>query len=172
MFFKKLKAVSYVEVVLVLVIVGVISAIAIPSLKRYSQREELGRQTQKAYLTLTEAFDQAVTLYGPSRKWATGQAAFTSYIVPQLQVYKTVSGTQVITKDGMDFRAGSYASGEWAYLGIIVDVNGSEKGPNKYGKDIHIFDIKYNTGKVEPSYADTVSLYENNWKFTDGIWNK
>ena len=99
MFLKKLKAVSYVEVVLVLVIVGVISAIAIPSLKRYSQREELGRQTQKAYLTLTEAFDQAVTLYGSSRKWPTGQGAFTSYIVPQLQVYKTVSGTQVIKKE-------------------------------------------------------------------------
>lgn len=172
MFLRKFKAVSYVEVVLVLVIIGVISAIAIPSLKRYSQREELARQTQKAYLTLTEAFDQAVTLYGPSRKWITGQGAFSTYIVPQLQVYKTVSGTHVITKDGMDFQAGSFASGSSAYLGIIVDVNGLDKGPNKYGKDKHIFDIKYHTGKVEPSYSDTITLYENNWKFTDELWKK
>ena len=53
MILKKLKAVSYVEIILVLTIVGVISSIAIPSMKRHSQKTEFGALAKKAYFSIS-----------------------------------------------------------------------------------------------------------------------
>ena len=104
MFLKKLKAISYVEVVLTLVIVGVISALAIPSLKRYSQKTELGVLAKKAYLTLNEAMDMSIIENGPAYKWTYTSISdsFNKYIVPYLKVARKISTLEVLTKDNMN----------------------------------------------------------------------
>lgn len=174
MFFNKLKAISYVEVLLTLVIVGVISSIAIPTLKKYSQREELGRLAQKAYLTLNEAMDMSIIDNGPSYKWETGKASFTKYIVPYLKVASTPGSYIVVTKDNMKITCtgASYSSsGSINELILTVDVN-NDKGPNKSGKDIQGFILNLAESKVRPNGNDTQKLFENNWKFTNELWNK
>lgn len=173
MFLKKLKAISYVEVLLTLVIVGVISSIAIPSLKKYSQREELGRQAQKAYLTLNEAMDMSIIDNGPAYKWTytSPSTTFKQYVVPYLKVARTISTLEVLTKDNMKFKCSSAQTSPKVILYITVDVNG-DKGPNKSGKDIFVYGVNFNDSKVTPNDDVTKKLFENNWKFTDELWNK
>ena len=171
MFFNKLKAISYVEVLLTLVIVGVISSIAIPTLKKYSQREELGRQAQKAYLTLNEALDMSIIDNGPAYKWKAGNN-FNTYIKPYLKIskdnYNMSSRTWSVTKDNMCVCVLANGSG---FDYIILDVN-ADKGPNVNGKDRFYFKMDYTNSKVEPNEENTKKLFQNNWKFTDELWNK
>ena len=47
LFNKKLKAMTYVELALVLTIIGVIAAMTIPQLKKYSQRTDYEKRVQK-----------------------------------------------------------------------------------------------------------------------------
>lgn len=169
MLFKKLKAVSYVEVILVLVIVGVISSISIPALKKHSQKNELGRLTQSAFLRLNQAVDNSILLNGPTRNWSVANSGdFFKYLLPSFMALSKGSA-HVVTKDKMQF---SINSGEVkSYTTITVDVNGTSVGPNKTGKDIHLFQIKHSNGTVEP-IGDTLTLAQNGWKFTDALWYK
>lgn len=184
MFFNKIKAVSYVEIVLVLVIVGVISSLAIPSLKRYSQKEELGRLAQKSYLTLNDAIDNSIMENGPTYKWKKPQDgnSFGKYIAPYLKQSSTTGTgnavTSVITKDGMKISFDSNlkemndtSTGYLATIFINIDING-DKGPNVTGKDRHEFSIDCIRSKLNPSNPYTKELFANNWKFTEEMWNR
>ena len=173
MFLKKLKAISYVEVVLTLVIVGVISALAIPSLKRYSQKTELGVLAKKAYLTLNEAMDMSIIENGPAYKWTYTSISdsFNKYIVPYLKVARKISTLEVLTKDNMKFSCNTATIGSKVILYVRVDVN-NDKGPNELGKDIFVFSVNFTESKVTPNEENKKKLFENNWKFTDELWNK
>lgn len=166
MLLKKLKAVSYIEVVLVLVIIGVVSSMAIPTLKKYSQKLEFAKEAQKAYYTLNEVVDNATTTKGPIRKMS-AEAVFNNFLKPSFK--STASGDNYVeTKDGMRFWQIANTS---TAIRLTVDVNGVEKGPNAAGKDVHYFEIELSDGKVSP-INDTKILYENNWTYTDALWNK
>lgn len=169
MFLKKLKAISYVEVVLVLVIVGVVSSLAIPTLKRYSQKEELGRLAQKAYLTLNEAMDQSIMENGPTYKWRDNGFNFDKFIGSYLKTSsKNAALGEYLTKDGMKITYNRISN---QLAGVSVDVNDT-KGPNVSGKDIFEFDLMFSTSQIVPANDATKALFENNWKFTDELWNK
>ncbi len=173
MFLKKSKAVSYIEVMLVLVIIGTVSALTIPSMKRHSQRHELGALAQKSYMVLNDALDNAILQHGPSRNWvkSTNVNIFRDYFRPSLQIIDEYADGSYyyLTKDGMAISV--FASGP-EYIEIRVDVNGNNKGPNKAGKDIHCFKFYMQDSKIEPSSPATIELYKNNWKFTDELWYK
>ena len=171
MFFKKLKAISYVEVLLTLVIVGVISSLAIPALKKYSQREELGRQAQKAYLTLNEAMDMSIIDNGPAYKWKHTNISnsFNKYLVPYLKVARTISTSQVLTKDNMKFSSYTAQISPKVVLNVTVDVNG-DKGPNKSGKDIFTFGVDFAEGKVTPNNDVTRNQISRNKNITNLLY--
>lgn len=166
MLLKKLKAVSYVEVVLVLVIIGVVSSMAIPTLKKYTQKQEFAKGAQKAYYTLNEVVDNSITTKGPIRKMS-ADTVFNNFLKPSFK-YTSSGNNYVVTKDGMRFYQYSYND---YGISIQVDINGTGKGPNVDGKDRHYFEIKLSDGKVLP-INDTKVLYENNWTYTDALWNK
>lgn len=174
----KSKAFTFAELALVLLIIGVISALTIPSLKKTSQRHELARRAQKAYFTLEECFEQALLLHGPAYKWESGKA--TTYINEHLKASSSV------TQDNMKYTISCTDTG----CDFTVDVNGENKEPNLTGKDI--FKFKLTFSKVDPTdnatetiggtkidttdqirpLDDAKTLQENNWKFTDQLWNK
>lgn len=166
---KKSKGFTFAELALVLMIIGVIAALTIPSLKKTSQKYELARRAQKAYFTIEECYEQALLLYGPAYKWKTGMAA--TYISEQL---RTTSGA---TQDNMEYATNCSSTG----CDFTVDVNGSQKEPNIEGKDIFKFKLIFSSldttndsndvDKVIPQ-GDAKKLQENNWKFTDQLWNK
>lgn len=169
MLLKKLKAVSYVEVILVLVIVGVISSISIPAVKKHSQKNELGSMAKKAFLSLNQAVDNAILLNGPTRNWsATDSKAFFAFLLPSFTSLSK-SLTYVVTKDKMRFYIDSSEKAD--YTTVYVDVNGTNVGPNKDGKDRHFFKVMHNNGTIEP-IGDTLELAKNSWRFTDALWYK
>ena len=148
-------------------VIGVIAAMTVPGLKKYSQRNEFARGAQKAYFTLSEAYEQALLIYGPAYKWP--ENTHGNRIVSQLKVTKRGE-----TKDSFDYVVRCSETG----CDFTVDVN-SLKEPNKEGKDQFKFqltfggvDFEQNTQKdrVEP-IDDAKILHENNWKFTDSHWN-
>ena len=169
MLLKKIKAVSYVEVVLVLIIIGVVSSMAIPTLKKYTQKQEFAKDAQKAFYTLNEVVDNATTIQGPIRK-ISADKVFSDFLQPSFK--KQTAGTNyTTTKDGMKFVKYTPTTADSEHIYISVDVNGSAKGPNAAGKDIQYFKIKLSDGTVLPE-GDTKILYENNWTYPDELWNR
>ena len=169
MLLKKLKAVSYVEVILVLTIIGIVSSMAIPTMKKYTQKQEFAKDAQKAYYVLNEVVDNATMTKGPIRK-ISADKVFSDFLKPSFKVNS--SGTDyVITKDNMKFSKYAPATADSEHIYISVDVNGSAKGPNAAGKDIQYFKIKLSDGTIFPE-GDTKILYENNWTYPDELWNK
>ena len=126
---------------------------------------------KKSYLTLNEAIDNSIMDNGASYKWSAGNN-FDTYIKPYLKIskdnYNMSSRTWFVTKDNMCISVLENGAG---FDYIIVDVN-SDKGPNTDGKDRLYFKMDYQNSKVEPYGDVTQKLFENNWKFTDEMWNK
>ena len=167
--FKKSKAISYSEIIIVLLIIGVISSVSVPAVKKHSQKNELGVLAKKAFLSLNQVVDNAILVNGPTRNWSVPNSqAFFSFLLPS---FTSLSKglTAVLTKDKMRFHV--IGDEMQAYTTVYVDVNGTEVGPNKTGKDIHSFQIMHNNGTVEP-VGDTLELAKNSWQFTDELWYK
>lgn len=161
---------TFAELALVLMIIGVIAAMTIPSLKKHSQRSEFARNAQKAYFTLNECYEQALLINGPAYKWKSGTAS--GNISTHLKL--TPQGT---TQDGMNYSISCSNTG----CNFTVDINGSTKDPNRTGKDIHKYKLTF--GKADTTKnakdadqivcdGDTKTLQQNNWKYTDALWNK
>jgi type II secretory pathway pseudopilin PulG len=173
---KKKKAVTYAELVIVLTLLGVVSALTLPALRKHSQRNELAKLAQKSYVTIEAAVDNAVLEKGPMRNWdlSNNTVFFTTYITPYLEIIKKKTDS-VITLDGMEFSASGCDTKRCL---IQVDVN-TDNLPNKDGKDIFEFQInkedngvKQPAESVQPSgYAGADILRRNNWKFTDALWD-
>ncbi len=169
MLLKKIKAVSYVEVVLVLIIIGVVSSMAIPTLKKYTQKQEFAKDAQKAFYTLNEVVDNATMIKGPIRK-ISADKVFSDFLQPSFK--KQTAGTNyTTTKDGMKFVKYTPTTADSEHIYISVDVNGSAKGPNAAGKDIQYFKIKLSDGTVLPDDVTEI-LYQNNWIYPDELWNR
>lgn len=172
MFFnKKNSAMSFVEIVLVLAVIGVVASMTIPGLKKHSQRTELAAQAKKAYLNLNEAVDNATLTAGPIRNWSfsSNSVFLDNYITPNIKHTDVDSANAILySVDGMMYQVvgcnGSVCS-------VNVDVNALAP-PNLNGKDIFRFDIEKNSSKVIPSPEyGTEALWKNNWKFTDAMWS-
>jgi len=168
MIFGRKKAISYVEIILVLTIVGVISAISVPSMKRHSQKTELGGLAQKAFLTMNQVVDSAILVNGPTRNWANDSSeSFFAVLIPFFNVLNS-SKTSVVTKDKMRYYIDDKEKAD--YTTVNVDVNG-DNGPNVDGKDRHSFKVFHNNGTIEP-IGDTLQLAKDGWQFTDALWYK
>lgn len=172
------KAVSYVEVILVLTLIGVIAVLAVPGLRKHSQKTEMGQLAKKAYFNLEEVLDSSVLDNGPIRNWdfSSDTKFFNTYIIPYIEISKKNSTTSVISVDGIEY---TVAECNGSYCHIHVDVNNSGS-PNLVGKDFFEFQINrinnggvYHAESVQPaSYGGADQLRKNNWKFTDELWDK
>lgn len=181
--FNKVKAFSFAELAIVMLIIGIVSMLTVPALKKYTQRATFERGAQKAYFTFNEAFDQAVVNHGSPHKW--GDKA-QSYVEESLKVDKNTG----LTRDGMELVVSCTSGG----CDFTADINGPKKEPNLEGKDI--FEYKVTFAKIEKEGAsdaeknpvdeetgialtdkvlpqgDAEELMKNNWKFTDELWDK
>lgn len=185
MFFnKKSKAMSFAELVVVFAIIGTISAITIPSLKRYSQRTELGEQAKKVYLNLEDAADNAILTEGPMRNWnmSSNKVFFEKYLEPNIRHTRVTNNgscgdeaCSIITVDGALL---SVAKCNGTSCQVYADVNGS-KFPNLAGKDQFRFqftksgdDSYYRPESIQPLKDSVESeLRKHNWKFSDKLWD-
>ena len=176
MILKKLKAISYVEIILVLTIVGVISSISIPSMKRHSQKSEFGVLAKKSYLSLNEAVDNSILTHGPMRNWFDSQGSLKNIWINVVRPsFASVggSGVTLLTKDKLFYRLENPNAADSKEMEIFVDLNTTNVGPNTSGKDQHYLIIDLDKESVYPKVgSDTETLSKNNWVYTNELWYK
>lgn len=68
-FFKKESAFTLAEVLITLMIIGTISAITIPSLKKHASQEEYISRAKKAYSAISQATKLIETQHGEIKRW-------------------------------------------------------------------------------------------------------
>ena len=185
---KKSKALSYVELILVIGLIGVVASLTVVPFKRHSQRKELGHLAHKAYLTLEDAVDNAILTSGPIRNWGMSSSSTfcTVYLLPNMKYSSSncaANPPYVVTKDNMKFSVRCEdTSARYCY--IDVDVN-NDLNPNKTGKDQFEFQISrtsvpdakglpivYDAESVKPAgWGGADILMLNGWEFTDKLWD-
>jgi prepilin-type N-terminal cleavage/methylation domain-containing protein len=151
------------EVLIALVVVGIISAITIPTIIANYQKEALKSGFTKAYADLNNFakkfyFDKGISFseYASEHTYSENYAMIQTYIKKEYEssfykrnFYTTLNGQNKIVNVCDDY--GLYVGSGGRYYSInnkprvgengpmaCVDTNG-EKGPNKYGHDFFVF---------------------------------
>lgn len=162
------QAFTLAEVLITLGIIGVVSAMTIPSLVQNYQRDTYVTQLHKVYNDITQGFKQVITdsnavSLGESNYTARGAAWFlnnyfktlTTCTVDDLDScfadsYQNMVGTNIDLSDTVDGNCAVIASGSAICLDqrfVTVDVNG-KKGPNIFGRDLFVFNVM-NDGTID-----------------------
>ena len=172
---KILKAVTLVELLVVLTILGVVAALTIPGLSKHSQRTEYAKLAQKGYVTLEGAIDLAVSKTGQEidewtrpdcasflmrdyldkqfigaknciSNWSSSGACFKGYRSFKSDTNNNPTVRAIMLADGIVI-AGDGVGGRARFY---IDVNGPNE-PNMEGVDVFIFDFGKFNGKCESS---------------------
>ena len=182
----KLKAFTLSEVLITLVIIGIISAIAVPTIITSVNKNSAIEQLKKAYSTLSQASSRAISDNGPIGTWdvvSSSQEFSQTYMEPYLNTigkkeystieYKTLNNIDVPfdcynfklvdgTRIGIDTPDYNDSEVEGAFIvPILVDVNGDKK-PNKLGRDIFTFQF-YISNEISPIKVGTFLPFGHSW---------
>lgn len=155
--FKKTLAMTLAEVLLVLTIMGVVTALTLPGLKKYSQKTEYAKLAQVGYLALDNGLDVAFTESGltqevwlrkkPAELLGTYVAKHLSYSTSaSMQSYKKFKDSTNISvsADGFILHSGVMIAGSKSAASLrggyrfYIDVNNNDP-PNMEGVDVFIF---------------------------------
>lgn len=187
------KAFTLAEVLITLGIVGVVSAMTIPTLVQNYQNRELEAKAKKTYSTLAQAFEElmrknnAVTLSDTnfiSDPYTALRSVLTVANTGSPQGYG-IEGNDELTIDQdvqITFADGTYVTFSTPTVNnvgsqIIVDTNG-EKRPNRFGRDVLVFYVMRNgdivsgsqsgfTGSFATGASTTQTLMQNGWEISN-----
>lgn len=163
--YNKKKAMSFAELITVMVIIGVVSSLTIPGLRKHSQMVEFASLAKKAYANIEDIMDNAIITHGGMKDWDfRSNSTFDSmYVSPFI---KTSGGAST---DGMTY---AVKECDGTFCHVQVDINAG-KLPNLPGKDQFKFKVDKDEENVVPdSFGGTDLLRKNNWKFTKELWEK
>ena len=154
---KKNKAFTLAEVLLTLVIIGVISALTLPIIKKVSDEHAYVAGVKKAYMTLAAVVKDIKSAEGAPRLWESNMLK--KYFIKRLSIAsETVSDYDInylngtayddfsfsnsfSTLDGMVWTVNQIAGCTDNVCGNVwIDVNG-KSSPNTVGADVHLFYI-------------------------------
>lgn len=161
------RAFTLAEVLITLGIIGVVATLTIPTLIQNHRKHVVETRLKKAYSEISQALQLAINDHGMPETWDfyNGFADFKqaneyfakNYLFPYLKTVKICSYEE--TTDCFPFKYGNqaynailsngtaiqtwvdYASncGGW----VLVDINGKDKGENRYGNGKDNFEIKF-----------------------------
>ena len=152
---KKLLAFTLAETLIVIGIIGVVSALTLPNLNSSTGEKEKVAKVKKIYQNLDDAVGRAVATYGPIEEWfandTTEEAKVTRFadrITEFMKISKKIDDARYILADGTLIwvfshidsangtcdRAASYPEKNLCYS-IYVDIDGPNKGKNTAGYD-------------------------------------
>lgn len=180
MYINKKMGFTLAEVLIVLVIIGVVASMTIPSLMSNIQDNEYKSAAKEAYSKISQAVKQIILDDGGvfnsyNTNYYSFKPAFVKHFkvikdckwndcVPsamESDVYKTLIGRkamanilddgQFVTADGMFYGIQNPQNSDMLY--ISVDVNGYLKGPNTFGRDLFTFQVT-DKGQVLPMGAN------------------
>lgn len=151
------------EVLIALSLIGIVSALALPSLMRASQHASIGAQLSKTQNAIEEAASRLVLEYAdiPFKDIE----GFETKLADHLMMKSTSGGYKL--KDGVVISFSSGGSGTIpsgagsAFREVTVDVNGAGS-PNSSGIDIFKFTLT-DQGLIFPQGCAQI-IQENNWK--------
>ena len=152
----KIKAFTLAEVLLTLIIIGVVSALTVPSLKNYSDETKYVAATQKAMSEVAAAVANIESIHGDASTWDFSSPTTLNWFKQTMNIIQNpndskswermnLDGTKnsfnptIFTADGMawEIHDGGYPCGGGCAL---IDVNGSAP-PNTIGIDMQGFRI-------------------------------
>lgn len=168
------KAMTFSEVLITLTIIGVVAALTVPPLQKYTQKNEYVTKLKKVYVTLEENLDFMVDDKGPISKWKLIDMTiddFSEYLMVAYKCegsnkddcfadsYGTLDGgtgsaptsTPVLLLDGTSLALENCNENT---CDIAVDVNGLEK-PNVYGVDYYTLQLDRAKEKIVPKECNT-----------------
>ena len=151
---KKLLAFTLAETLIVIGIIGVVSALTLPNLNSSTGEKEKVAKVKKIYQNLDDAVGRAQAIYGPLAEWSISSnddddtsSLFGERITEFMKISKKVDNWTYILADGTLIWVASYllrngvCDGASAYPGqsfcysIEVDIDGQNKGKNLFGYD-------------------------------------
>lgn len=160
----KIKAFTLAEILLTLIIIGVVSALTVPTLKNHSDESTYVAATQKAMSEVAAAVANIETIHGDASTWDFNSSTTRNWFKNSMNIvpmpnnsnswkHTGLSGEEkdfsahFFTADGMAWSIGNcnYSCGGGC---IIIDVNASQP-PNTIGVDIHGFRIGHLCGGVD-----------------------
>lgn len=181
----KLKGFTLAEVLITMTLIGIVASLTLPALVTDVQRQQVGPALMRAYAALETAHALLIN----ENDWYTFKsccndanhtyaACFTGFVLPKLSAveidrdkdYVNFSGTaETLPDKGYQTSNGFvyYLLADEADAAIIyIDVNGNMKGPNTLGKDLFIFDIDKNDGKVYAKGSKINAVSSGDWTTT------
>ena len=180
-FLKNSIAFTLAETLIVMGVIGIVSALTLPNLNASTGEKEKIAKVKKIYQNLNDALGRAVAVYGPLDEWFTGDSTialknkrFGELITEFMKISKNCelgsnescfksnigyisSSTQenplgnysnvykFITADGTGILIAIEAFGQDR---IYIDIDGPNKGQNKFGVDIFTFEIDRNENNI------------------------
>ena len=190
---KKYNAFTLAEVLVTLIIIGIIAAITVPSIKKVSEERTYIASVKKVYQAISVAVKNAKQEEGPIKTWSDeDQLNFIKnrlnvagpiteeYEIKQLGGLTTAYGKHFYNYGGFILSDGTYllitnkwspGGGKSAKFTIFVDING-KNSPNIAGVDVHTFWIAPD-GSVYPGgggpdvkYASACTSKSSGWTCT------
>ena len=155
---KRFFAFTLAETLIVMGIIGIVSALTLPNLNSSTGEKEKVAKVKKIYQNLNDAYGRAVAVYGPIEEWfvndSTGEAK-TKRAYERITEFMKISKSNatnytVVLADGtfLDFRdaTAEHLDNSNHYDAIIsgeitIDIDGENKGKNELDKDMFVFDI-------------------------------
>ena len=161
---KKFLAFTLAETLIVMGIIGIVSALTLPNLNSSTGEKEKVAKLKKIYQNLDDAYGRATAVYGPISEWGLEDDSygekdncnvFWGRMLEFMKVSKTASSytvyTEIILADGSSVwiyntpssnadSSSHYPGVDW-YGSIQVDIDGPNKGKNKFGYDKFAFSI-------------------------------
>lgn len=184
--FKHFKAFTMAEVLMVIAVIGVTAALALPNVTSDLDEKNVVSALRKIYPEIETSYTELVTQYGKPPEWtdvtssSNASAMTTSFhnkLVEKLGISKDVSNSSFILKDGAQVTVSmnkmsdiisnlATSSSNNTCLGsmgtITVDVNGLKKGENTNGRDTFQFLVCYEQGIVPAENSTSGPLASSN----------
>ncbi len=198
---QKTLAFTFAETLIVMGIIGIVSALTLPNLNSSTGDKEQVAKVKKIYQNLDDAFRRLEAVYGPLDTWyydhddEVRQKRFADRLTEFMKISKTCGtnatgcfssspyylfdGTEedsstAIHMSGWSGGSHSYILADgtsisiWCPSIIYVDIDGPNKGKNRYGYDIHEFTAE----KVDGSYSIYPGTTSNSALYTGAFSSK
>ncbi|MBR2526504.1 hypothetical protein IKE67_08585 [bacterium] len=194
---KKFFAFTMAEVLVVIAVIGVTAALALPTVSNNIEEKKVVSALRKIYPELETAYQAVVSQYGKPPEWADADnntdgsqmnLLFHNKLLKHM-TYKAEDSTnrKIILKDNseieyyilktphmlsneFDFSTKTQHNSCTGEMGtFVVDINGSQKGENTIGRDKFTFYICYEEGIV-PSGESDAGPIANNTNNDNAAW--
>ena len=147
---RKVLAFTLAETLIVMGIIGIVSALTLPNLNSSTGEKEKVAKVKKIYQNLDDAYGRARAVYGPLEEWFITTTndddkaeIFMERVTEFMKISKKTNNYIYILADGTEiYCRGDVSNGGEIVIQIEIDIDGPNKGKNQLGIDIFNFNVR------------------------------